>query len=122
MTPMTQTLDGSTIARSIAANGTYAVATINLDEAVELLLSSDAPIARVVNGYGDPLSVSGLFSRRLSIGRGAVRGALLVFHDEQMIAVSGVIVGVDATHVQFCDEHLALHTWPIATVFAVIAH
>ncbi|GBF17812.1 hypothetical protein Br6_05219 [Rhodococcus sp. Br-6] len=119
---MTRTLAGLVTEHAIPAAGPYSASPISLDAALDRLVSSTAPVAEAVNGHRDPLSIAELISDRLGVGFGAATGTVFVFHREQMTAVTGVIVGVDDSVVQFADQHRNLHTWPLTTVFALIAN
>lgn len=117
---MTRTLAGLATEKTIPVSGPYSASPISLDAALDRLVSSTALVSQAVNGHRDPHSVATLISERLSVESGATIGTLFVFHREQMIAVTGVIVGVDDSVVQFADQHRDLHTLPLTAVFALI--
>lgn len=118
---MTHTLAGLVTEQAIPELGSYSAGAVTLDAVLGRIVSSTAAVAEVANGHGEPHSVAERISDRLSVGFGSTTGTLFLFHEEQLTAVTGVIVGVDASGAQFADERKDLHTWPLNTVVALIA-
>lgn len=116
---MTPTLAGLVTKQTIPAFGPYSASAVSLDTVLDQIVSSTAPIAQAANGHGDPRSVAELISDRLGIGFGSATVTLFISR-HRMTAVSGVVVGVNETVVQFADERRNLYTWPLTEVIALI--
>lgn len=118
MTPSTTDLVTSD---ATPAFGPLSITAIPVDEAVDRIVSSTAPISKAVNGHRNPERIAELIRSRLADGNGATTATIFAARQRPITAISGVVVGVTDQVVQFADEHKSLRTWPIATVIALIA-
>lgn len=112
---------GLVTADTIHRCGPFSATPVSVDQAVDQLVSSQAPIARVLNGYRNPERVAELISSRLAVNGGTATATLFIARRLPIVSVSGVVVGVNERVVQFADEHKNLQAWPLLAVIALIA-